>query len=388
MLSTVSPVSTTLRARATGLIALATTAMALPMVVVSMVGAVGPDLVTDLGVDRSSLGLLTTATMTIAAVLSLVAGSYVDRIGPRRALLALFAVMVASFLLMALSPGYGFLLFAVALCGPAQALANPATNKLVAAELADVRATAIGVKQAGVQVAAVVSGVVLAPVSVLAGWRAAVWVLVPVAAFVGLLAWWVMPQTQTGPATRAASGLAGSRATRSWQLGLAPGMASLLIAQASVGVALASVTAFLPLFATERVGLPATTGGLLLAVFAVAGVVSRIAWNRLADHRGRPDLVLAIVCLLAVVAPLLIAAGAWVPGAVWVGAFWMGATATAANAVAMLLVVSDRRLGPIGAASGMASLGFFGGFAIGPPTLGAIADSGLGYGGAGVVCAA
>lgn len=351
------------------LIAVATAAMALPMIVVSLIGALGPTIVEDIEVSRSALGLLTATTMGLAAVLSPWAGQVVDRIGPRPALGWLFGLVAVSLALMSVSTGLLLLLLAVAVAGPTQALANPATNKLIAQELAPVRATAIGIKQSGVQLAALLAGAGLAPAAVVLGWRGAVAPLVGLAIVVLVLARWLVPRRP-----RSSLGRLSMPAVP------VPAMRWLMLAQMCLGFGLATVTTFLPLYATEDLGIPAGLAGLLLAAFAVAGIVSRIVWNRVADRRGRIADVLVLVCAVSVVGPLLLIAGdVLTPAAAWLGALWMGATATAANAVAMLLVVSDRRLGPVGSASGLASLGFFGGFALGAPLTGAIADSVLGF---------
>ncbi len=359
------------------LIAVATAAMALPMIVVSLVGALGPMIVDDIGVSRSALGFLTATTMGLAAVFSLWAGQVVDRIGPHAALGWLFGLVALSFALMSISSGFVLLLLAVAIASPAQALANPATNKLIAMELASVRAVAIGVKQSGVQVAALLAGAGLAPAAVALGWQGAVALLVPLAAVVFALVRWLVPRRPRPPAGVRLALPAVPVASMRW----------LMLAQLCLGFALATVTTFLPLYAAADLGVPAAVAGLMLAVFAVAGVVSRIVWNRLADRSGHIADILVLVCALSIVGPLLLVAGAVLsPAAAWLGAVWIGATATAANAVSMLLVISNPRLGPVGSASALASLGFFGGFAIGPPLTGAIADSALGFPAAWVAC--
>jgi hypothetical protein len=60
---------------------------------------------------------------------------------------------------------------------------------------------------------------------------------------------------------------------------------------------------------------------------------------------------------------------------VWAGTIGVGATAVAANAVSMLVAINDRRFGPVGHASALASCGFFAGFVASPPLAGLLADT-------------
>ncbi|MGE8323514.1 MAG: MFS transporter, partial [Pseudomonas sp.] len=56
----------------------------------------------------------------------------------------------------------------------------------------------------------------------------------------------------------------------------------------------------------------------------------------------------------------------------WVGSIGMGLTAVATNAVAMSMVLRDRAFGTPAASASLLSVGFFAGFALGPPLFGAL----------------
>ncbi|MGW9073557.1 MFS transporter, partial [Streptomyces yangpuensis] len=114
-----------------GLTALLTGAMAFSMLQLFLLGALGPRLVSELGLSPALLGLTTTIGFGTAAALSPAGGRIVDRIGPRRSLAALLLLSAAALALIGAAPGAGLLLAAVALGGVPQALANPATNKAV-----------------------------------------------------------------------------------------------------------------------------------------------------------------------------------------------------------------------------------------------------------------
>ncbi len=342
----------------------ATVAMAASMLALYAVSALGPALVQDMQLPRSAVGALVTATFSVACVASLVAGRVVDVSGPRRGLLWLAALVLVGLLAAALAPGYGALLVALAVTGLAQALANPVTNLLVATRVpGPKRALAIGVKQSGVQLAAFAAGLALPPLAAIAGWRAGMAVGAVLPAVLLIAVWRAVP-----PDAR-------SQAAGPWWRGSRPSpwIAALMVFALLLGTGLAIVNTYLPLYASQQLELPDAAAGSVLAAFGIAGLVARVAWTRLADRLA--DLRVALLWLslaaagCALLLPLAAGSGTWL---VWVGALGVGATATGAHAVSMLAVV--RRGGATGHASALVSLGFFGGFVIGPAGAGLLAD--------------
>ncbi|MBX6766601.1 MAG: hypothetical protein IRY90_05545 [Actinomadura rubrobrunea] len=97
--------------------------------------------------------------------------------------------------------------------------------------------------------------------------------------------------------------------------------------------------------------------------------------GRLADI-GVPllDLAAAAACFL-----LLLPAAGLLPPLVWIGAVGLGGSAVAANAVSMVAVVRGTAFGATGHASVLVSMGFFGGFVVGPLSFGLISDSPAGH---------
>jgi predicted MFS family arabinose efflux permease len=358
-----------------GLVVVLTLAMALPMLVLYAIGALGPQLVTDLGVDRTELGALPAAAFAVAAVLSLWSGRIVDRLGTRAASAALFGVVAVSFATMALAGGLGLLVVAVAACGIAQALANPVTNRIIADRVPTrARGAVVGIKQSGVQLAALVAGIALPPVAAVWGWQAALACVSPVA-LACLIATLRLPHAARGPGTGAGR-----------RLLAAPGRALgwLLALQLCLGAGLAAVTTFVALYAHQDLGASNRHGALVLAGFGVSGMVSRVLWTAVAGRRDDPSGLQLMLTLLAAIAAGALWLSTVVPvgglALVWAGALGVGTTAVAANAVSMLSVINDRRFGPVGHASALVSSGFFAGFVVGPPLAGLLADT-SGFGG-------
>jgi predicted MFS family arabinose efflux permease len=342
------------------------------------VSALAPFLVTDLGLSRAAVGGLVTATFAVAATASLVTGPAVDALGARRGLLSLAAVVAVALLAGSFTGGYGWLVAAIAVAGIGQALANPATNVLLAAGVPPARrAVAIGVKQSGVQVASFVAGLALPILAAVLGWRWALrWsALLPLGLL--LAVWWLVPRDRPPPAA------AGSwwRWTRPQ-----PWLARLMAYSLLLGTGLSAVSTYLPLYAVQGLDLAAWSAGLALAAFGVAGLVARVLWARWADRLSDVTVALSYLSAVAVgcVALVWLAGPVW-SGLLWVGAIGVGGSAGAANAVSMLAVV--RRGGAMGRVSGLVSLGFFGGFVLGPSLFGLAADH-LGYGAAWAVAGA
>lgn len=345
--------------------ALLTSAMAYSMMQLFLIGALGPRLVDEWGMSRTVLGLTTTAGFGAAALLSPVAGRLVDRVGPRRCLVALLLLASVALALIGAAPGPAVLLLAVTLGGLPQALANPATNKVILAVFpAERRGGVTGLKQSGVQLGAFVAGLPLSLVAAGTGWRGAVWTAAGTAALAAVWAACALPRdaVATAPGARPAASSRG--VTR-----------RLAVFSLLLGCGIASVNTYLTLFGSQRLGLAPTTAAALVAVLGVAGIGGRVGWSRVAGRPGRAEAMPALLAAGAVGAALLLALAVVVPALVWVAAIAVGSFAVSANAVSMVLVMQRAAPGRAGQDSALVSAGFFAGFAVGPPVFGALVSA-------------
>ncbi|MEU1107191.1 MFS transporter [Streptomyces tibetensis] len=344
--------------------ALLTCAMAFSMMQLFLLGALGPRLVDDLNVSPTVLGLTTTVGFGAAAVLSPVGGRVVDRLGPRRCLVALLLVSAAALALIGSAPGAGFLLAAVALGGLPQALANPATNKtILAAVPTERRGSVTGMKQSGVQLGAFAAGLPLAALAGVVGWRGAVWAAAGTAV---VAAAWAARTLPADPPPKYAPASWIPRGTIAWLAAF-----SLLL-----GCGIASVNTYLALYGVRRLDLGPTAAAALVAVLGVAGVAGRVGWSKVAGRPGRALWLPGGLAAGAVGAALLLAASAYAHPLAWVAAVAVGVCAVSANAVSMVLVMQRAAPGRAGQDSALVSAGFFAGFAIGPPLFGLLAAAG------------
>jgi predicted MFS family arabinose efflux permease len=334
------------------------------------VGSLGPLLVDDFDLSRAQFGTLTTATFSVAAVLSLFVGAVTEKLRPRGTYCALFLASALTFAGMSLATTYPVLLAFVALAGVGQALVNPLSNRLIAQRVRPERQGLVtGIKQSGVHIGGVVGGVSFPVLAVLLGWRgalagAAVLFVVACLATVRLI-----PQAHVGggKATEASAGM------------VASSVRALAAYAFMMGSGYSSVITYLPLYAHEAVGVSSALAGTLLSAMGVIGVTSRIVTGHAADRARNLTLILAMLALAAAGAMLLVLLAASIhPLLLLLGALLVGSSA-GWNTVVMITVVKRAGRQGIGKASGHVMSGFFAGFIFSPVIFGFVVDVTGGY---------
>jgi predicted MFS family arabinose efflux permease len=352
-----------------GITVVATAAMTVSMLQLFVLGALGPVLVRDLRIEQWQLGALVGAGFAIAAALSVPAGAIVDRIGPRRCLVGLFVMAALTMAVLASARSGWWMLAAVLVGGLPQALANPATNKLIMAGVpAARRGPVTGWKQSGVQWGAFLAGLPLSALASVASWRIGIAAL----AVLSVLAAVVSSRVARVPAA------VGPGASTSVVLGSR--VALLAVFSVALGAGLATVNTYLSLFAHTRLGFPDAVAGALVAMLGVAGIAGRVGWSRVAGRLADPVVMLPWLAVgAAVAASLVLLSGVIGSGLVWLGAAAVGMFGVSGNAVSMVAVMRAVPAVAAGRAAAVVSAGFFSGFAVGPPLGGALATR-IGYG--------
>jgi predicted MFS family arabinose efflux permease len=340
--------------------ALSTAAMAMSTLQQFVLGALGPVLVRELGVVPWQLGALVAAGFGVATLLSVPAGTLVDRIGSQQSLVALFLLSAVVLAVLAAARSPGWVAAGVALGGVPLALANPATNKLIRTTVArDARGAVTGWKQSGVQLGAFAAGAPLAAAASVGAWRAGVAVL----GGLSLLGAWLAARLAVPE--RGEEGHAGDP--------VGARVVGLAIFTLVLGLGMAPVNTFLALYGADRLHLDAPIAGWLVAVMGLLGIAGRVQWSRVANRSSDPVRVLPLLAVGAACAVGMVAAAEVVPWLVWIGAAGLGIFAVAGYAVSMVAVI---RAAPErdGRAAGLVAAGFFAGFAIGPAAAGLLAE--------------
>jgi predicted MFS family arabinose efflux permease len=317
------------------------------------------DLIGEFEVDRWQIGALVTAMSLGGAVISPRVGSIADALGAKRATTTTIAFSTIGLVGLALAPRYWVIVVAALFGGVAQAMTNPATNKLIAVHIEPGRRGVItGIKQSGVTAASALGGVLLPPVAIFAGWRWAVGLFALIAVGAGLLSLRI-------PADPVQAKLASTARSP-----IDPFIRRLAVYGFMLGAAGSAIHTFLPLFAVEALDLGLPAAGLTVAVAGVAGVVGRILWGRVAEvYLGTARSLEYIAVLAAVTAALLVAAPR-VPWLVWAAAVLAGLSASSWNTVGMLAVINTSKPALAGRASGVVLLGFLAGLGLGAPAFG------------------
>lgn len=303
--------------------AVSTAAMAVSMLQLFVLGAL---LVAELGVAEWQLGALVAAGFGVATLLSLPAGSLVDRVGPQRSLVGLFLVSAVALTVPAVAGSAWWIAAGVALGGISQALANPATNKVILAAVAPGhRGSVTGWKQSGVQMGAFVAGVPLAAAAAAVDWRWGVGILA-----VLCLAGAAVTARLTVPTPPAKSGPSG---------GVGERVRALAAFSLALGFGLASVNTFFALYGVERLALSAPVAAWLIALMGLAGIAGRVWWSGAAGKADDPAAVLPLLGLGAVASVAVVALADQAHWLVWFGAAGIGVFAVAGNAVSMVAVM-------------------------------------------------
>lgn len=342
-------------------------AMTLPMLVLYAISTLGLLLSQDLGFKAELLGYLIMSSFGLASLLSLWAGAVVDKFGSRYSLMMLFMVIAVAFsLIISVQDFYG-LLAAAAVCGIAQALANPVTNLLIAEQVPPKKkAGVVGLKQSGVQLAALFAGLVLPSIAFAYGWRLAFGMIIPLALLFAISTLLVTPKKHQSKG-------------RGFKITAPNGLlVRLMSIQFCVGISLSAFVTFLPTFATQQ-SMPLPLAGSLIAVFGVMGIVSRIVLTPLGSKlKDESYLLLILIAITAVAMACTMQATPTSHWQLWAGAIGVGLTAVGTNAIAMSMLIRDAKFGVVTKTSGFVSVAFFGGFALGPPLYGNLVEySGL-----------
>ena len=322
----------------------------------------------EFSITRSQLGLLTTALFIVGGLCSPPAGRLVDVWGGRRVALAAMAIATTGVWAMAAAPSFGLLLAGAALTGLALASSNPTTNSLVAAHIAPgERGVTMGVKQAGVQVGGFGVGLALPWMAEQIGWRGAMATLgvVSIAAFLAIIMV-IPPDVQVREPSDSARRSAPLEAGVWWMTAYA-----LLM-----GAGVAGISAYLPLYSQEKVGLSVGTAGLLVATMGAVGIASRVTLGWVTEHFGHIEVFLLLMAVGSVLASaMVLLAAPSAPWLLWVAAVTFGVSAVTWNTVGMIAVLAEVAPEDAGRASGYVQSAFYGGFAASPVVLGYSIDA-------------
>lgn len=347
--------------------------MAAPPLTSYAAAALSPTLTADLRITPAQFGMFASTSFLSAAAFSLVASRSIHRISQATQGAIIFFGATLSFVGLALARDLSWVLVAALVAGPAHALSNPFTNRVIADRIvADVRTRWMGVKQSGVQCSQALAGLTLPALATAIGWRSsfALLALLIVASMLWvrrLFTTRVAATTSTPVPPVVASTLATMPASRRVVWAFA---AYALFS----GTGMQATNVYLPLFARNSLHLSALASGATVAVAGGVGLAARVLWGRTSNLGDRAGALLLGLALAAAVGTLCLAAATWTGWSVllWVGVVLHGATAIGSNVIVMVGVLHRVPTTQAGIASATVGLGMYLGFALGPLLLGSL----------------
>ncbi|MGZ0218775.1 MAG: MFS transporter [Acidimicrobiales bacterium] len=332
-------------------------------------------MIDDMEISRATLGLVGALNTGLGALTAPMTGRLADVIGPRRAVLGTMAFGTVGMLVMGVASNIWLVAVALLIAGIAQGWGNPACNAYIAAAVSPgEQGITMGLKQSGVTLAIVITGLALPPLENASTWQGAC--LVAGLAFVGLslVSTRLLPRVEDQGTPGVPEIFATGRSP------LPPFIRRLSIYALLMGMASGAIGRFLPLFLEEELSVSALWAGRTVAVSGLIGMVARIAAAYLAE-RGRPTRMLAQLALMGACSSVMLALSTTV--GVWVIApmvLFYGVGYTAWNAVINLTVVISMPSEDAGRASGAVMLGFLGGVTVISPIAGWVVDTWGTYG--------
>lgn len=337
-------------------------------------GALGPQLREDLGIDAADLGVIFAGLYAIGVVGSPLAGPMVDRIGGRRACLGLLVVAGVALAAGSLASSRGELITAMLPAGAAMAFANPGTNRWASAAPSEgQQATLVGIAQAGVQAGALAAGALAAAHALGLDWRGVLRIGAGLAVVGAVAAW-------RGPADRPRPGAVPALSLGALRPPPAGAWRALAIYALLMGAATAVVFAYLPTFAVDVVGLSVAAAGATTMVFGGTALLGRLGLGVLINRTGRTVRGLLVAMAVGAAGSVgLLAAGTWAPVWLWLGVVVFGATGTTWPAVAFLAAVRASPPGAAGRVAGWVAAAFYVGLWVTPPIAGQVITR-VGYG--------
>jgi sugar phosphate permease len=258
--------------------------------------SLGPLVLDDLKLTRASFGLLASSVVGGMFVSTFPVGFLVDRYGDRTVVsigLAGMAVMCAA---AALMPSYPMMLAFFLASSVGAATSAPGAAKAIATWFeAGERDLAIGIRQSGGPIGALLAALALPLIGVYLGWRMAV-VAASLFCLLGV----------AGFAAATRGGVAQKARVSTAVIEPGPITSRHFVAASIFGLVLTSVSSaaasYLSLYMHETARLTVLQAGWMLAMFQAGSIAGRIVWGAMTDRLKRRDVPMLLVVLLSSIA--------------------------------------------------------------------------------------
>ena len=346
-------------------------------------GPLAPFLRDDLDISRGQVGTLIAVYYFTGMLAAMPAGIIVDRLGARSMLILCLVLEGLPFAAMSLAGNYLMVGLFAALSGIGYGFINQVSTKGIMNWFSPGgRATAMGIKQAGVTIGAALSAWLLPVLALTYGWRTGVRAI-GVAMFVMAFAVFILYREHP-PGVMLREHLADRKESGPslWKALAQPTLLALLLISPFLSFSQGCVVSFLVLYLKEQIHFPVELAGQCMTVSMIAAAVGRVSWGVVSDRlfggdRLRPVIIMSLVGAVSALGMALLS-----PGSSAVPAFfWSVLLGFSLSGWTGMLMVLSAELGGIRLAASVVSVlitvtGL--GFLVGPIVFGYVADH-LGY---------
>lgn len=340
-------------------------------------GTLAPFIKTDMALSTFQFGLLVSAVSIGSSLTQMPAGLLSDFLGARIMLAVAVGTIGSCIALFSLSPNYAVALLVLLLYGGGVGIVGPSTSKSVMDWFPPIgRATAMGIKQTGVNFGGIFAGL-LFPVMVLTlAWRSTFLAVgltqVALAVVIYKLAREAPTPSRITPQPLAWKNIFRMAIQR--DILVLGGVAFCFMASQFC------FSTYLILFLTQEMGFPIIKAGQYFAMAYVVGAAGRVFWSLVSDYllAGRRKGVLALVALILLAASLGMGMLSFYPGLsplllILILAF--GVSGIGWNALYLTILGESAGKASTGLATGAGySYGFLGSVVI-PPFFGLLVDT-------------
>ncbi len=339
---------------------------------------------------RAQVGYYSTSLFLSSAVLAIITGSIVDRVGPKKGLMFGVICLGSMNLLFGFSPSYAILLMLAFIAGVGQSIITPSVNKGVMNETpTEKRAVSMGIMQSGVGIGGLAGAGLLPLLGQLLGWRMTIQIAGTFAILMGFLIYKVYHERVDTSEQSASLGHQKDSFKENFKAFknnvhlllvnrhfLLTCLFGIILAGLSVGAVLSHFTVFL----SEDLQMDRAAAGLGLGFFQIGGILGRPTWGWLSDRffMGNRKSTLSVLGLLAGLFFLITGLFFNTPQAnhtaIYLFTFVMGFFIFGWAGVYFVAVGELAGSSTVGAATGMALLANRIGILSAPPIFGLIAD--------------
>ena len=343
---------------------------------ISSLGVLAPFIKNDLQLTSAEVGILISALSIGASLSQLPVGLLSDFAGVR--LMLTFAIVLIGFLLamFSLAPTYPIALAALLIYGLANGMISPTTSKSILDWFPKSgRATAMGIKQTGVNFGGIMAGFLLPLLTVYLTWRNTLLALGLAEAAMAVLVYKV---TRESP-RKSNLPLAPLAWKKMFQMALHRDMLILGAISFCFMACQFSYSTYLTLFLTREMHYPIAKAGQYFALSYFVGALGRVLWSLASDYwlDGRRKGVLFLIALILCLSSLALGALSFFPASsplLLIIIFAFGVSGIGWNAIYLTIVGEAVGKESVALATGA---GFFYGFLgslVGPPFFGFLVD--------------